>query len=297
MLKKIIFTFPSNTPTAQKFFGHINELLNQLPNAVATDSSIEIRASQPEQALPTTIFRQADVSFPQLLFYNDVQSKADLKELAVGNLRINPVEPNTNPVLGEPLAAKEKQDSLGVYYELQPASLKLFRLPLEELCSRLKGHIVRIDHTGVNLPSELLSRTAWEQLMQRTAQNANIYKYPTGQDWPFILPATTEENETEIKHFPVGREPKFEVVYDTDSPVPTIQIDIETDLTRQEIEHLFPEPYGMSFPDLADFFRAVYVHHEWPGLNIRFDLRFKNDKPDGIWETGKWLVTDGRRYK
>ena len=168
---------------------------------------------------------------------------------------------------------------------------------MNELVKRLKSHVVRIDHTGVNIPSALISNEVWKQFMHKIAQQTNLYKYPTTDSWPFILPATQEENETDITQFPAGREPKFELVYDTYSPVPTIQIDIETDLRRSQVEQLFPMPYGTSFPDLADFFRTVYVHHEWLGLAIRFDIRFKSDQPDDDWETGKWLVNDGGRIK
>jgi hypothetical protein len=161
----------------------------------------------------------------------------------------------------------------------------------------LRGHVTRIDHTGINLPSVLVSRETWEQFIGKIANNCNLYRYPTGEDWLFILPATEEEFTNDITIFPAGREPKFELVYDTFSPVPTIQIDIETDLLRSEIEQLFPAPYGVSFPDLADYFRTVYIDHEWPSLAIRFDLRFRNDNPDGSWETGKWLVEDGGRLR
>jgi hypothetical protein len=157
--------------------------------------------------------------------------------------------------------------------------------------------MVRIDHTGVNIPSVLISNEQWQQFIRTVARHTNLYKYPTTDVWPFILPATPEEYETDIIQFPAGREPKLELVYDTYSPIPTIQIDIETDLTRPEVEQLFPAPYGISFPDLADYFRTVYVHHEWPGLAIRFDIRFKNNQPGGDWETGQWLVEDGGRIK
>jgi hypothetical protein len=63
------------------------------------------------------------------------------------------------------------------------------------------------------------------------------------------------------------------------------------------MEQLFPEPYGISFPDLADYFRTVYIDHEWTGLAIRFDLRFKNDNPTGDWETGKRLAAEGGRIR
>lgn len=94
--------------------------------------------------------------------------------------------------------------------------------------------------------------------IDNVAGQTNLYKYPTNNVWPFILPATEDELKTDITEFPDGRESKFELVCDVYDSNPTIQIDIETDLTRTEIERLPPEPYGISFPEVADFFRTVY---------------------------------------
>ena len=293
MIQSIIYKLPTSSPNDQAFFESLKKLLLELSNAeVQEDGRIVIAALQPANALPHTIFAPLDVPFPQIHF-----DEASELSLNLGNLRINP-ESNDYKTEGSGFSQiLTKQDSLGAYYELHTAAHTIYRLDIKELVARLKGHIVRIDHTGLNLPSALVSREMWHSFTGNIAKQTNLYKYPTGEDWPFILPATQEEYETDIKQFPVGREPKFELVYDIYSPVPTIQIDIETDLTRPQVEALFPEPYGVSFPELADYFRTVYVHHDWRGLDIRFDIRFKNDKPDGDWETGKWLVIGGGRLK
>lgn len=292
MIKQITYIFPNNTPDSQSFFQQLSELLAELPNARTHDNgSVVVTPIKPADAFPVTTFVQSDVPSPQL-------SLGDSQELLlhVGNLRINPdmaVDYKVDDGGFDQILTK--QDSLGGYFELA-SSQTLYRLPMSELIKRLKGHIVRIDHTGINIPSALVSNETWKQFMHRVAEQANLYNYPTTDVWPFILPATQEERETDITQFPDGREPKFEMVYDTYSPVPTIQIDIETDLTRVQVEQLFPAPYGVSFSELADYFRTVYVHHEWPGLAIRFDIRFKSDQP-GEWETGKWLVEDGGRIR
>ena len=286
MLKAINFSFPKDT--GADFFNYLADLLGELPNSLVTNEAIQITATQPKQALPCTIFKQSDIPFPRLCFDVDGQ------QLTLNNFAINP-DPAFAVAPFRPLPRTVKHDKHGEYVEVTAGEQTLYRLPIAELYERLRGHLVRIDHTGINLPSALVKREAWEQFINKLASNCNLYRYPTGDDWPFVLPATVEEYAHDIKDFPVGREPKFELVYDTFSPVPTIQIDIETDLLRSEIEQLFPEPYGVSFPDLADYFRTVYIDHEWPGLAIRFDLRFKNAHPGGDWETGKWLVEDGGR--
>lgn len=291
MFKQIIYTFPDNTPGSREFFDQLIQLLEEIPNAqVRNHTSLTFTPSQPLDAFPTTTFMHSDVPFPQLRL-GDSQ---DLS-LSVGNLHINPDTAMRYQIDSRGFdQTLSKQDSMGKYFELHASSKTLYRLSINELVKRLSGHIVRIDHTGVNIPSALIPYEMWKQFIHSVARQANLYKYPTTDTWPFILPATVEEYETDIAQFTVGREPKLELVYDDYSPVPTIQIDIETDLTRPEVERSFPEPYGVSFPDLADFFRTVYIHHEWPGLAIRFDIRFKSDQP-GDWETGKWLVEDGGR--
>lgn len=290
MLKQITYTFPNGTPGSRKFFGQLIELLAEIPNTAMQGTNLTLTPSHPLGALPVTTFAHSNIPFP-FLTLGDHQ---DLS-LSVGNLCINPRTTKgytaDNSGFDQTLS---KQDSLGEYFELHAPSTTIYRLPISELVKRLKGHMVRIDHTGINIPSALISDEQWKQFIHAVARHANLYKYPTTDVWPFILPATPEEHEADITRFPVGREPKLELVYDTYSPVPTIQIDIETNLPRPEVERLFPAPYGISFPDLADYFRTVYIHHEWPGLAIRFDIRFKSDRP-GDWETGKWLVKDGGR--
>ncbi|SRR6266496_4592979 len=294
MIQNIIYKFPDSTAGDQDFFKHLSAILLELPNAqLQEDNTIEIIAVEPANALPKTIFTQSDVPFPQLCF-DDVTELS----LNVGNVLINPGQTSDHKIDERGFTKViTKQDVHGAYYELHVGTDIIYRLSIQEVATRLKSHIVRIDHTGFNMPSALVARNIWEQFVGNIAEQSNLYKYPTGEDWPFILPATPAEHVADIAEFPVGREPKFELVHDTYSPVPTIQIDIETDLTRAQVEQLFPEPYGISFPELANYFRTVYVQHPWPSLAIRFDIRFKNDEPDSDWETGKWLITEGGRIR
>lgn len=293
MLKHITYTFPNGTANSQSFFKQLTGLLSELPNAsIDENGNLEIKPSKPAGALPVTIFTLSNVPFPQL-------NLGDNPELSttIGNFRINPDVTIEYEVDTRGFDQTQiKHDSLGAYIELHAASLIFYRLPLDDLIKRLKGHIVRIDHTGINIPSARISNEVWSQFIDTVVGHANLYKYPTNNVWPFILPATEDEFKTDITQFPSGREPKFELVYDTYDSNPTIQIDIETDLTRMEIEQLLPEPYGISFPEVADFFRTVYIHHEWLGMAIRFDIRFKSEGP-GDWDTGKWLVEDGGRIE
>jgi len=125
---------------------------------------------------------------------------------------------------------------------------------------------------------------------------ANVYHYPTGEDWPFIIPATAKEFQRDIQHFVAGREPKFELVYDGWTAQPLLQFALGTNLTRPQLETLLPAPYGWVIPELADVFRSLFLAHPWPGLQIRFDLYYHSAELSN-WETGEWLVKAGGRIR
>lgn len=75
----------------------------------------------------------------------------------------------------------------------------------------------------------------------------------------------------------------------------TIQIDMETDMSREELEEKFPDPLGVCFPGLEEYFRSVRIKTPWPGFVLRFDLRYREEAWFNSWTNGKWLVQDGGR--
>ncbi len=277
MLHKIYYLFPNISEEEKDFSQNLLNLFAKLPNTKKNSDQIIISPSYPQNSFPETVVKSESISFPKVFFDKDKEIP-----LQLNNLKLN----EDKSIV---------KDGIGEYVKLKIGSTQLFQLSIDELYRRIEKHIVRIDHTGVNIPSSMIKKKEWNDLLKQLSIICNIYKYPTGEDWSFILPATEEEFKNDITEFHIGREPKFELVYDEYSSVPTIQFDIETDLIRKEVEELLPEPYGVSFPDLADFFRTVYIYHPWHGLSIRFDIRFKNNKKEGDWETGKWLVKDGGR--
>jgi len=282
-MQHITFTFPQNTDSAREFFKMLQAILAQAPNSTLQDDGISFAATAPKGALPVTRFRLDErCNFPTVAM--DIDERFNRLIAASG-------KSTESKTLTTP-----KQDDHGTYYEVTVNGRTGACLDISEVQKRLSGHIVRIDHLGINFLAKHMPRADWDELLRHVSSRANLYNYPTGDDWPFILPATTAEFETDITTFPIGREPKFEFVYDKTSAVPTFQFDIETNLERADIEKLFPAPYGISFPGLADYFRTVFVRHEWDGLNIRFDIRFKSTNPAGKWNTGEWLVKDGGRH-
>ena len=168
------------------------------------------------------------------------------------------------------------------------------RLSIIEVKTKLKGHVKRVDHTGINLPSSLYSKQDWDNLLKYFSTVSNLYSYPTGEPWPFLLPSTLTENLNEINNFTILREPRFEIVYDNYTDIVTIQIDIETDLSKSEVESLFPKNQGIYFHSLEDSFKSIYLDYS-NHLDIRFDIRFNCSH--NSFESGEWFVSDGRRIR
>lgn len=172
------------------------------------------------------------------------------------------------------------------------SSYNVNRLDANKIAELLSEHVIRIDHTGINLPTTLYSHEEWEELLNYLSKCSNLYTYPTGEPWPFLLPAIQDENKYEISDFSIIREPRLEIVLDAYTDKITIQIDIETDMTKNEVEGLFPGNNGVYFDDLENMFKSVYVDYD-EMLDIRIDIRFKAEHND--FESGKWFVEEGKR--
>lgn len=109
-----------------------------------------------------------------------------------------------------------------------------------------------------------------------------------------MLPSTLTENLNEINNFTILCELRFEIVYDNYTDIVTIQIDIETDLSKSEVESLFSKNQGIYFHSLEDSFKSIYLDYR-NHLDIRFDIRFNCSH--NSFESGEWFVSDGRRIR
>jgi hypothetical protein len=238
MIKAISYQLPQATEEEKNFFDYLSQLLKELPHCKIEKKRTILEAPFPTGTLPLTIFEPADISSPQIIL--DTQESIDLE---VGNLYIRSVTAKHKIRVieqGETLLKTKKQDNVGEYIEILSENKTFSLLSMDELFKRLKTHIVRIDHTGINIPTKVISKEQWDDFIKKVAPLSNLYRYPTGEPWLFILPATAKEQREDITDFRLGREPKFEIVYDDYSPIPTIQIDIESDLSREEVEKLLP---------------------------------------------------------
>lgn len=286
-LRQIVYELPGESRRAQEFFVFLARLMENVEGSMLGGGQILIAQRQPAGLCPQTAFRLVNKPYPAVLFEIDIDPPVVLQ---LGNLILKTARAAaTCPQIDE-----RDHPAVGETVEL-PAGSEDFTslLPLGGVYERLKDHVQRVDHTGVNIPAATMDRGAWDHLIGLLAGVSNLYRYPTGEDWPFVVPATADEFAADITEPEPHRRPKFELVYDTTLKNPLIQIDVETDLTRPEIEALFPAPYGVGLDGLDQYFRSVYVYHPWPGLSLRIDMGYRCEPPGD--NLSGWLVREGGR--
>lgn len=254
MLEKIEYCFPKNKQSNELFDLFI-EVFKDLPNVTIFKKEIQLKSSNLK---PETVLKLDD--------------KVENLQLNIGN--------------------EKYLNLLDRKLQNRKSSCEVKKLPMKDVANKLAGHVKRVDHTGINFPSSLYTEKEWQDLLKYFSSVSNIYAYPTGEPWPFLLPATEEENKNEIANFDILREPRFEVVYDKFTDVVAIQIDMETDLRKQEVDQLFPESQGIYFDGLENIFKVIYLDYN-EMIDIRFDVRFKMEHDD--FESGEWFVKDGKR--
>jgi hypothetical protein len=276
-LREIAIFLPPEPPGATACFAALADLLGEAPNCSRTDNGnwLSFTPQQPADALPKTTFGLLNLERPTILFDTELPIDVPIGGVHLRSRGAHSREYPAMPITPQP---------------------DLALLPAANLRDRLRGHIRRVDHFGVNLPTSIVARPAWDDLLSRLGAISALYRYP-GEEWPFIIPATAAEHTEDIRVFVAGREPKFELVYDAYTAVPIIQISIETDLTQAELTALLPAPYGLGLGGLEHLFRTVYLDHPWPDFALRIDLSFRNDGPATDWDTGEWLVTQGGRMR
>jgi hypothetical protein len=163
-------------------------------------------------------------------------------------------------------------------------------MPIEKLRDVFQGCPMTVNHVGVNFFSDLMEEKEYKSFRSIIARESAMYRYPTGKEWPFIVPVTQEEYQSEITDFTTDRNPKFEIVYSSFHKTPLLQFDIDIPLTRQETFERLPKPYGISYQGAENYTRAVFVDHPWKNILLRFDFRFRDD-------FYPWLVQEGGRIK
>lgn len=265
MLSTIEYCFPESASLGGRAYAALLELLASTPGAQRQKGAVHLSPASPPDARPTTLLSLESVEEPVLRLHGSTLADIPLSR-----------------------GGSRAQERLGVQ-----------ALQLEEIAAVLNGHLLWLDHSGINFPLRHLSAESPNEglsnFLSTLGDHSALFAYPTGEPWHFIVPATSAELQHGIKDFSPGRGPRFEVVELPDSACLAIQFDLQTDLSRKEIETKLPTPRSTALPGLESYFRSVFVEHPSPGLEIRLDLRFGPGNPQGDWESGKWLVEGGRR--
>jgi hypothetical protein len=285
-MKSITYAMPDNTD-ARKFITYLSQILN------FSRTKEELNLSQESHGVfspITTIALKSSLLEPHILFHDSAINPLTVGTLHLGSHLQNLTKPNHKS--SSRSAITTKQDPIGEYLEEKGENQTFYWLSIAELARRLKKTEITLDHTGINLPTKQLSQTDWEDLINQLSKETVLYDYP-GEPWPFIIPATPEEQTGKITNTQLKRGPKFELVYDQYTPVPLIQFAVGTDLSQQEVQELFPGPYAETFPSLAHLFKAVYIYSPWQDLAIRFDIGYAGERiEDNLL---KYLLTEGKR--
>lgn len=116
-------------------------------------------------------------------------------------------------------------------------------LPLQGVARRIAsaGKITTIDHLGVNFPWFQGLSPALKDFRNRLPGLAAYFRFPTGQDWDFILPATEQEIHSDMINLDITRRPKLELVSFEKCSTPIVQIDCITTVNFNRLKELFPE--------------------------------------------------------
>lgn len=142
------------------------------------------------------------------------------------------------------------------------------RISLREYARRSAAlRLAALDHVGFDLPWFDGVHPEVLKLRAALAGSCAYYRFPSGEDWDFILPATAAEiagPEPDLSHV---RRPKFEIVSIDTVSAPIVQVDVVTGEAYHDLVRVFPEA-------LADpRWRNIWVYLDNPyGIDLCFVL-------------------------
>lgn len=289
-IKTIELRFPDLSEFEKKENEFLFKILSQLDN-VEEGRADTINFGN-NDLCPKIAFRKSKINNPQISFISD-DNVTDFWQ--TGDLRLGFNLPDENEVKShrEVVGCELLKDKVGNYTRLKLGNKKYNILSIEQVFERFDSKLKSLNHAGVNFGSKILKGSDYTNFKKLISERSNLYKYPTGEEWPFIIPSTESEFREDITNKSVKRNPKFELVYYDGNIKPVIQLDIETNLTKTGVIELLPEPYGVSLDGLEDFIRTVFVMTDWLGIILRFDLRFNSSEED----FGYWMIEEGGRIK
>lgn len=252
-----------------------------------SDKELEIRAGS---LLPVTQINFENKS-TAVIFKDD---SAVVRSLRAEGLSIAINEDISDKPASSLTEFKILQDEIGEYCEVVTRSNEpRYLLTMKQLWDRFQGKIIEVNHTGINFSPASIPLPDYQFLKKHIATQSFLVNYPTGEEWPFIIPSTEEENLNGITDTSIIRHPLFELVYSDYNSIPVIQFDIRPDLAKEEVLRLLPEPYGISFEGLEDSIRTVYVLSDIKDVIIRFDIGLRSTSTNSFYP---WMIKEGGRF-
>ncbi|MFC7192321.1 hypothetical protein ACFQL7_22570 [Halocatena marina] len=255
-LSVIRYRLSTQTGSQHEALVALIELLarDSVSNRKSETSRVTLQPTTPSHAEPVTVLEAFEGPSHLVL-----QSDTEVEYAIEGVPFLHPEELELNQ---HPEQWIQHEDSIGQYVEVpQSGGDSGYGVTIAELAERLSDTTVSVDHTGISIPQANVKHSAWVNLNAALADASCLYKYPTGEPWNFILPATDSEVNQEIEQFVLGRRPRFELVFDSVAESPVVQFALRTDLSQEDVESLFPRPYGFSPNGLEGIFRIVSVVH------------------------------------
>jgi len=288
MLKKIKIHLQRSEQSWNTAFKHsFIRLIGTSKNvAKLSDSTLEIKA---ESLFPVTqISFDAATTFVNFEDDSGINKRFQAEGLIFG-FNINEIEEGKKATK----TFQVLEDDIGQYCKVEGRSDEpAYQLTMDQLLQRFAGTITEVNHTGINFSPAAIPSANYMELKKHIAANCYLVNYPTGEEWPFIIPSSEEELKTNITDFSKIRHPLFELVYSEYNSIPVIQFDIRPNLTKEEVFRLLPEPYGISFTGLENSIRTVYVLSDQQGLLIRFDIGLRSESTNSFYP---WMIKEGGR--
>lgn len=285
-IKSIEIRIPNLTEFEKKENNFLFRILSQLEN-IKKEERVLIGGR--EGLYPKLIFKKAEVVNPQISFVTDdaINDSWQVGDLELG---FNLPEKKEVKIPRELKDCEIVRDKLGKYTRLRLGQNKYNILSIEQLFDRFSGKLKGLNHAGVGLGQKIWARSDYAIFKKSIADRCNLYRYPTGEEWPFIIPSTDEELLNDISEELTKREPAFEIVYDKFPTKPHVQFDFDTWLPKNEVFALLPSPYGCSLAGLGDYMRTVFILTDWLGVIFRIDIRFREIPYN-------WIIKEGGRVR
>jgi len=149
-------------------------------------------------------------------------------------------------------------------------------IDVEDFVGRM-SHLetVRLDHVGFDLPWFDGVHPDILMLRRELGGRSAYYRFPTGEEWDFILPASPDEIRNNTLDLGKDRHPKLEIVSFEKSSTPLIQLDFSVRETFEALVSSFPE----GIVDRGAKNVWVYVANAY-GIDVCFVI---GEHQDGDW--------------